>query len=141
MAVTVSRLALAPVKGLRLMPAEELELSPTGPVGDRAFVVVDDERKLRMTTRTPKLLQVQPAFDPSSGELRLRFPGGGEAAAVPEPAERAEVRMYNGRPVTGDLVEGPLAEALTEHLGRPTALVALDPAQTGADDAPVTLMS
>ena len=41
-AIIVSELAIAPVKGLRLAPADELELRPSGAVGDRTFVVVDE---------------------------------------------------------------------------------------------------
>jgi uncharacterized protein YcbX len=62
MPITVTQLAIAPVKGMRLMPADELEITTTGPVGDRAFVLVDaaalgdqlgggtpDPRRFRMT--------------------------------------------------------------------------------------------
>jgi uncharacterized protein len=41
----------------------------------------------------------------------------------------------------GRLVDGALAEALSEHLGRRVRLLARDPGETGADDAPVSLMS
>jgi uncharacterized protein len=141
MPVTVSDLAIAPVKGMRLMPADELELAPTGPAGDRAFVVVDAERRLAQTSRNPSLLQVAPRWGPVTGVLELRFPSGKEVAAVPEPGEPVTVNLYDGRPVTGRLIAGPLSEALSRHLRRPVQLLALDPAQTGADDFPVTLMS
>lgn len=42
MAITVSDLAIAPVKGLRLAQADALEIGESGAVGDRAFVVVDE---------------------------------------------------------------------------------------------------
>ena len=41
----------------------------------------------------------------------------------------------------GRLVHGPLADALSEHLGRRVALLARDAEEMGADDSPVTLMS
>jgi MOSC domain-containing protein len=137
----VTSLAIAPVKGLRLVEVDELELTPAGPAGDRAFFVVDPDGRLLLTTRTPKLLQVVPRLDPASGELGLRFPGGREVAAVPEPRAAATTATYDGREVHGRLVDGVLADALSEHLGRRVRLLARDPGETGADDAPVTLMS
>jgi uncharacterized protein YcbX len=140
-AATVTSLAIAPVKGMRLMEVDALELTPAGPVGDRAFVVVDSERGLVQTSRTPALVQVAPSWDPDSGRLALRFPGGDEVAAVPERGERVTTALYDGRPLTGHLAGGPLSDALSEHLGRPVQLLARDEAQTGADDFPVTMMS
>ena len=141
MPVTVTELTVAPVKGMRLVAAEQLELGPSGPLGDRAFVVVEPDGKLVKTLRAPELLQVEPRFDPASGELRLRFPDGSEAAGSTAGGEAAATSMYDGRAVTGRLIAGPLSEALSTHLGRPVSLLALDPGQTGADDQPVTLMS
>ena len=139
MSVTVTQLAIAPVKGLRLMPAEELEITATGVAGDRAFVLVDADHKLVETSRAPRLLQVAPGF--ADGRLTLRFPDGGEVSEVPEPGERVKTAFYDDRPVTGQLVDGALSDALSSHMGHRVSLVALDPAQQGADDSPVTLMS
>ncbi len=141
MPFSVSDLAIAPVKGLRLMPCDEVSLTERGPQGDRAYVVVDEGGALVATPRTPALLQVEPAHDAATGELRLRFPRGEEAAAVPEPGEAASVSFHDGRRANGRLVDGPLAQALSDHLGRRVALLALDPSERGADDFPVTLMS
>ncbi|MDQ3851071.1 MAG: MOSC domain-containing protein [Actinomycetota bacterium] len=141
MPVTVSDLAIAPVKGLRVTPAPELEIRETGPVGDRRFVVVDADRRLLRTGRTPSLLQVAPSWEAGSGVLTLRFPGGEEVADVPEPGEAVSTRFFDGRPFRGRLVVGRLSDALSAHLGRPVHLVALDEATLGADDFPVTLMS
>lgn len=141
MPITVSELAIAPVKGLRLMQAGELEIQASGAVGDRAFVVVGDKNELLLTTRTPKLVQVAQRWNPASGELTLSFPDGGEVTGVPRPNERVATGLYDGRRISGRLVTGPHSEALSEHLGRPVRLVALDQDEVGADDFPVTLMS
>ena len=82
---------------------------------------------------------VAPRWDGAA--LSLTFPDGREVAAVPEPGRPATTANYEGRPIAGRLVEGELAAALSEHLGRRVRLLARDPAQRGADDAPVTLMS
>jgi hypothetical protein len=135
----VTQLTTAPVKGLRVAAADELDIGPSGPAGDRAFLVVDEENRLLLSTRTPTLLQVAARWD--DGRLALTFPDGRVVAAVPEPGVAAATANYEGRRISGRLVEGELAAALSDHLGRPVRLLARDPADRGADDAPVTLMS
>jgi uncharacterized protein YcbX len=135
----VRALTIAPVKGLRVSAADELEIGPNGPVGDRAFLVVDPDNALVLTTRTPALLQVAARWDGDT--LALTFPDGAEVAAIPELGEAAVTKNYEGRAIAGRIVEGELAAALSEHLGRPVRLLARDPADLGTDDAPVTLMS
>jgi uncharacterized protein YcbX len=136
---TVTRLAIAPVKGMRLTAVDEVEIEPTGVAGDRAFLVVDREDRLLLSTRTPALLEVAPRW--RGGVLALTFPDGREVAEVPEPGRPATTANYEGRPVTGRLVGGELADALSDHLGMPVRLLARDATERGADDAPVTLMS
>ena len=137
--VAVTALALAPVKGMRLAAADALDLGPTGAAGDRAFLVVDDEDRLLLSTRTPALLGVAALWD--GGTLSFTFPDGSAVAAVPEPGRPATTANYEGRPIAGRLVEGDLAAALSDHLERPVRLLARDPGERGADDAPITLMS
>ena len=117
MSATVSALALAPVKGMRLASAATLELGPAGARGDRAFCVVDEHGALLLTTRTPRLLQVEPAWDGTV--LALRFPDGTEVAEEPALGARATTANYAGRPIAGRLVGGALSAAVAEHLGRP----------------------
>jgi uncharacterized protein len=141
MPIVVSDLAIAPVKGLRLVRMDELDIRPTGPVGDRAFVVVDDRHALMQTTRTPALLQVAQRWNPASGELVLGFPGGREVTGVPSPGRPISTGLYDGRRVRGRLVPGPHSDALSDHLNRRVWLVALDDSEVGADEFPVSLMS
>ena len=135
----VSALAIAPVKGMRVQPADALELGPTGAAGDRRFVVIGEDGALLLSTRTPTLLQIVPRL--TGGSLRLEFPDGSIVEAVPEPGRRVTSANYAGRPLPGRIVEGTLSDAVAEHLGRPARLLMLDPGARGADDAPVTLAS
>ncbi|MGH3630494.1 MAG: MOSC N-terminal beta barrel domain-containing protein, partial [Sciscionella sp.] len=118
MAITVSQLAFSPVKGMRLHAPPEVRLVPRGVDGDRAFLVVDTDNELLLTTRTPALLQVEPTWEPEGRVLALRFPDGSVVRDTPTPGAAATTSMYNGRSMSGRLVAGPLAEALSEHLGR-----------------------
>lgn len=141
MPITVTGLSLAPVKGMRVVPAEELQLERQGVRGDRAFLVVGEDGELVPTSRTPELLAVTPDYDAAANLLRLGFPDGTEAAAEVTPGAAASTRLYDGREVTGRLVDGALAAAVSEHLGRRVRLLARAGDETGADDFPVTLMS
>ena len=59
MPITVSELAIAPVKGMRLHRSSEVELGPRGVTGDREFLVVNDDCKLLLSDRNPRLLQIE----------------------------------------------------------------------------------
>jgi uncharacterized protein len=137
----VAALHLAPVKGMRLVEVEAVDLRIAGPAGDRAFLVREPGGGVALTTRHPRLAQVVPAWDAARGELALAFPDGTEVAAEVVRGEAVSTALWNDRPVAGHRVEGPFAEALSAHLGKPVELVAREDDETGGDDHPVTLMS
>lgn len=141
MPITVTDLNLAPVKGMRLAAVDELDLRPAGVAGDREFFVIGDDDAHLLTSRTPKLVQVVAGWDAGSGVLALRFPDGRVVQDAPEPGAPAVTHNYEGREIPGRRVGGPLAEALSEHLGRSVGLLWRDAGTTGADDFPVSLMS
>jgi uncharacterized protein YcbX len=137
----VEALAIAPVKGMRLVAVEAVDLRATGPAGDRAFHLRGPDGKGALTARHPKLLQIVPAWDPDTRELALTFPDGTRVAAPVEPGRAVTTAFYDGRPVPGRVVEGPFAAAIAAHIGTPVDLVARDADTVGADDFPVSLMS
>jgi uncharacterized protein len=137
----VAALAIAPVKGMRTVEVDALELGTSGPVGDRAFHVREAGGDIALTMRNPRLVQVVPTWNAAEGELALAFPDGRRVAAPVARGAAVSTPFYDGRPVPGHIVEGPFAAALSEHLGRPVELVAHDDGVTGGDDHPVTLMS
>jgi uncharacterized protein len=139
--VTVSQLAIAPVKGMRLHSISEIRLGQHGVTGDREFLVIGVDGKLRLTGRTPALLQVEPAWDRARGVLALRFPDGTVVQDAPEPGPSAAVRMYDGREIPGWIIPGPLSAALSGYLGAEVCLFRREPEHIGHDDQPVTLMS
>jgi len=139
--VTVSELAVAPVKGLRLQCTSEVELGSRGVTGDREFLVVGEDGKLLLTGRTPALLQVEPAWDRVQNVLTLGFPDGDVVQDTVEPGAPATTRLYDGREILGWIIPGPLGSALSDYLGRPVQLFKRAPDHLGNDDEPVTLMS
>jgi uncharacterized protein len=139
--VTVSQLAIAPVKSMRLQHSTEIQLSHRGVTGDREFLIVDDEGKLLLTARNPGLLRIEPRWEPARNLLALRFPDGSVVEDAPEPGTAAVTRMYDGREIPGRVIAGPLSDALSGYLGRAVYLFKRAADHLGADDCPMTLMS
>jgi len=139
--VTVSQLAIAPVKGMRLQGTSEIRLGRHGVTGDREFLVIEEDGKLLLTSRAPAMLQVEPAWDRARDVLALRFPDGNVVQDTPEPGAPAVTTMYDGRKIPGWVIPGPLSAALSGYLGREVHLFKREPEHIGNDDQPVTLMS
>jgi uncharacterized protein len=139
--VTVSQLAIAPVKSMRLQHSTEIQLSQRGVTGDREFLIVDDEGKLLLTARNPGLLRIEPCWEPARNLLALRFPDGSVVQDAPGPGTAAVTRMYDGREIPGRVIPGPLSAALSGYLGRAVYLFKRAADHLGADDCPMTLMS
>jgi uncharacterized protein YcbX len=139
--VTVSQLAIAPVKGMRLQGVSEVELEPHAIAGDREFLVLSQDGKLLLTARTPAMLAIEPTWDRARNTLALRFPDGEVVRDTPETGPAASTRMYDGREVPGWIIPGPLSAALSGYLGQNVHLFKRAPEQIGHDDQPVTLMS
>jgi len=139
--VTVSQLAIAPVKGMRLHSSSEIRLGQHGVIGDREFLVIGEDGNLLLTSRTPALMQIEPAWDRTRDVLALRFPDGSVVQDTPEPGASAATRMYDGREIPGWIIPGPLSAALSGYLGREVLLFRREPEHIGHDDEPVTLMS
>lgn len=141
MPVTVSQLAVAPVKGMRLQGTSEIRLGRHGIIGDREFLVIGADGKLLLTGRTPALLQIEPAWDRARNVLALRFPDGNVLQDTPQLGACSATRMYDGREIPGWIIAGPLSAALSGYLGREVHLFRREPECIGHDDLPVTLMS
>jgi uncharacterized protein len=139
--VTVSQLAIAAVKGMRLHGTSEIRIGQHGVTGDREFLVVGEDGKLLLTGRTPALVQIEPVWDRAQDVLALRFPDGRVVQDTPEPGAFAVTTMYDGREIPGRIIPGPLSAALSGFLGREVHLFRREPEHIGHDDQPVTLMS
>ena len=120
----VSRLAIAPVKGLALVHPEEVVLRRDGVATDRRFYLVDPDGRLVNNKTCGELMQVCPDVSADAGTLTLRFPNG-EVSGEVALGTAIETSFY-GRPVTGRLVDGPWSEAISHHAGRSLRLVRTD---------------
>jgi MOSC domain-containing protein len=118
----ISRISIAPVKALRLVHAQEVELGAGGVVGDRRFWLVDGGGRLVNAKSQPRLLQVQVEWDEATRRLALGFPDGRLVEGIVEPGEPVDADLY-GIPNASRAVPGPWQEALSAHAGMPLRLL------------------
>ncbi|WP_114423419.1 MOSC domain-containing protein [Nocardioides houyundeii] len=123
----VTRIGFTPLKGGRHLDHESVTLSAEGPVGDRAFCLLDPaaDRCLR-TIEHPTLLATRALWDGTV--LRAELPSGTVAG---EPVATGDVREvdYWGRRASVELVDGPWAAAYSAYLGREVVLGRAAPGQ------------
>jgi uncharacterized protein YcbX len=118
----VTRISVAPVKGLGLVHPDSVDLQPTGVAGDRRFWMVDADQRLVNAKACPELLQIRPRWDETTNELELRFPDGAVAAGVVELGDEVVPALY-GEPHASRYVRGPWAEAVSTFAGVPVTLL------------------
>jgi uncharacterized protein YcbX len=122
----VSRISIAPVKGLALVHPDEVLLEETGVDANRRFHIVDGDGRRYNQLRKGALVQIKPEYDPEAERLELTFPDGTTAAGRISLGDELTTDFY-GRPVPGRYLEGPWAEALSSWAGRPLRLVQSPP--------------
>jgi uncharacterized protein YcbX len=137
---TVSRLDVAPVKGLALNHPDEVELTPTGVPENRRFFVVEENGKLVNGTKDSPFYLVRAQTDPEGTRLSLTFPGErviDEAVELGDPV----VTAFWDRPVQGRPVIGPWADALSDLVGRHVRIVRAEEPGGGKDDSAVSILT
>lgn len=120
--VTVTGLSLAPVKAMRMVAVDEIELGPLGARGNRTFCVVDERGRMVNGKTIASLQTVLADYDAEAGELGLVFPDGTVTRASVEYGETLPIRFFGHESDAREL-RGPWSEALSAQLGRSLRLV------------------
>lgn len=124
----IERIGFTPLKGTRHVARDQVELSADGPVGDRVFCLVDPARgRVLRTVENPGLVGSVSRWD--AGVLSVDLPG---RTVEGEPGPTGEVLEvdYWGRTAAVERVDGPWAEAFSEHLGADVVLArSVDPGE------------
>lgn len=129
---TVSRLSIAPVKGMALVHPQEIQLEPFGVADNRRFHIVDEDGRRYGQIRNGTLVRVAPTYDADADLLSLLFPDGEVAAGEVVLGEPIVTDFY-GRAVPGRVVEGPWNEAVSSYAGKPLRVVKTDEPGAGVD--------
>jgi len=134
---TVARINVTPVKGLGLLHPDEVELTRRGVESNRRYYLIQGWRLFNGKDHGP-LVRIAPAAE--NGSLRLRFPDGREVEGEVELGEAVTTNFW-GRPVTGRLVRGPWADALSDYASLSLQLVRTDEPGAGCDVHVGTIVS
>jgi uncharacterized protein YcbX len=126
----VAWLSVAPVKSMRLVSVDAIELETTGVRGDRRFYLVDEDGMLVNAKRMPRLLTVRAAVE--DRRLVLRFADGTTVDGEVQLGEPLETNFY-GRPVIGRFVHGPWNEPLSQLAGKPVRVARTEREGDGVD--------
>ena len=137
----VTRLSVTPIKGLALDHPQSIEITATGPVGDRAFYLVDAADRLTSISKTGSLVGVSAAWNDSGQLLTLTDAAGGVLISEQISLGAPHIADFFGfRKAQGRLVEGPWAQVFSDLAGQPLRLVKADEANGGRDVEPLTLL-
>ena len=121
----VTRLSIAPVRGLGLQHPDSIDLTEMGVVNDRRFYLVDDHGRLVDRLRASQLCRVFSETDSEATWLRLTLPDGRVVEGDVRLDEPVQTEIYK-RLAIGHVVGGPWAAALEPFAGRPVLLVRCD---------------
>jgi uncharacterized protein YcbX len=133
--VSVSGLAVTPIKGARLHTVDVLDLQRSGACGDRSFYLIDARGRMVNGKQVGELQAVVAELRDGGTTLQLILPDGQAVSAPVILGEEVGTRFFS-RPRTDRLVEGPFSAALSQALDRPLRLVhtasAVDRGRRGA---------
>ena len=114
--LVVRRAGLSPVKGMRHLALDHVDLDEQGPVGDRAFCLVDPaRRRVLRTVQHPSLIGVVArSYDDA---LALTLPTDEQADGPAAPSGETVTCDYWGRQVDLALTDGPHSHLISGWLG------------------------
>jgi uncharacterized protein YcbX len=121
-AAVVCGLAITPVKGTRLRPAERIELEREGVRENRRFYVVDARNRMLNAKVLGELQTVVADYSDSERRLALTFPDGRQVVGEIDVGDEIQTRFFS-REAAARVIEGPWSAALSVHLGQPLRLV------------------
>lgn len=121
--LVVRQAGFAPVKGMRHLALDAVDLDEQGAVGDRSYCLVDvDAARVLRTVQHPVLIGVVARVD--GDVLGLTLPTGASVLARAGRDGRTITCDYWGRAVELELTDGPHAALLSAWLGRRVRLAA-----------------
>jgi uncharacterized protein YcbX len=133
---TVAALQTTPVKGLRVIARDAVELGPSGVADDRRFYLVDERGRMVNGKQLSGLNEVVAAL--GDDKLELAFPDGTRVTGPLAFGSESFHTSFFSRPAPARELLGDFGPALSEHVGRSLRVVegvdrkALDRGRGGA---------
>ena len=125
MSITVTGLAITPVKSTRLRGVEQIRLGREGVRENRRFYLIDARDHLLNGKRLGELCALVADYSESSESgrrLRLTFPDGRVLEDEVTPGAEVTTRFFS-KTARARLIDGPWSAALSEYARRPVRLV------------------
>ncbi|MBV9798660.1 MAG: MOSC domain-containing protein [Solirubrobacterales bacterium] len=125
MSITVTGLAITPVKSTRLRGVEQIRLERGGVRENRRFYLIDARDHLLNGKRLGELCALVADYSESSESgrrLRLTFPDGRVLEDEVTPGAEVTTRFFS-KTARARLIDGPWSAALSEYARRPVRLV------------------
>jgi uncharacterized protein YcbX len=138
--ITVTGLAMTPVKGMRVRAVDAMELGDRGAVGNRVFYVIDDRGRMVNGKNFKHLQTVVADHDPAAEALTLAFPDGTEASGEVQYGDTITTSFFN-HPKEAREVRGPFNDALSAFFEAPLRLVGTTSAVDRGRHGAVSVMS
>lgn len=138
--LTVSRLAITPVRGLALQHPDRVELEEHGVLDDRRYTLLTDAGRIFDGTKFGPLVQVSARLEHDPERLTLAFPTGEVVTGEVALGEPIHPVIYDRR-FTARRVVGPWADALSAHAGRSLQLIRSERLPGERDRNPVSILS
>ena len=113
---------MAPVKGMRVLARDSIEIGPHGVRQNRRFFVVDESGAMVNGKRLGLLQAVVPDYSDAGRTLALRFPDGTVAGGPVAGGNPLAAGFFSATLAAVEL-DGPWSAALTAYLGTPVRLV------------------
>jgi uncharacterized protein len=131
----VGWLASAPVKAMALDECSEVQVGPTGILGDRRFLLVDPSNRLVAGKRLGPLATIVPRLGRDAETLALHFPDGSVTSGPVELGPAVKAILY-GEERPGHELAGPFSARLSQWADQPLRLLHVDDEGGGIDRAP-----
>ncbi|MDQ3688877.1 MAG: MOSC domain-containing protein [Chloroflexota bacterium] len=138
--LTVSRLSIAHVRGLRLHHPAEVHLGRHGVADDRRFLLLTADGRVFDGTKLGTLVQIQSELHSDPEHLGLTFPDGSRVADEVTLDTPMTVTAY-GRSFAARPVIGPWADAISAFAETAVTLVRVERMDGAMDRHPVSIVS
>ena len=136
----VATLRVAPVKGLGTSTPGAVWVDRDGVAEDRRVLLLDQAGSVITLRSHPQLVQVVPDLDLASGTLSVTLPDGARATSpLGEAGSEVAAHLY-GKDRTGKVLQGAVADALSDLTGEPVRVVVAGQTGVGWDEGPVSIL-
>ena len=138
--LTVSRLSITPVRGLRLHHPDAVRVDTHGVADDRRYLILGPDGRIFDGTKHGPLVQLTAELTHDPEHLAIRFPDASVVAGEVHLEESMTITVYS-RDFAVRPVIGPWPDALSAWAGRKLRLVRVERTDGAFDRNPVSIVS